>query len=299
LPSNRVFPEDVKPKLFVQTLENNDKATESEPAEHLNSVTAQFRLAARRFLPQGLRRPLGTLVGKLDKFLVRPAQGLLFDLKGGRFHTDGCTFTVPKDVTSRSYRSCFLRGDYEQDERDLIRRWIQPDDRVLELGACLGIVSCVTNKLLLDKSAHVVVEANPFCIATLYRNKEINGSGFLIEHCAVGNQPEVIFYLHPVYIVGGTAQRPSNRPVRLPAKSLARLERERGPFTALIIDIEGGEGEVFEASVDLLKRYRLVVAELHDWAIGAGGVERCRQVLRESGLEFAGRAGITEAWRRP
>jgi hypothetical protein len=41
--------------------------------------------------------------------------------------------------------------------------------------------------------------------------------------------------------VGGTSQRSTNRPVRLPAKSLRQLEQERGPFTALIIDIEGSE----------------------------------------------------------
>jgi FkbM family methyltransferase len=240
----------------------------------------------------------GSLAGRINEVLVRPLGGLLFDLKGGQFQADGCTFTVPKDVTSRSYRSCFLWDTYEQEERGLIRQWVRPDDRVIELGACLRIVSCVTNSLLTDKARHVVVEANPFCIPAIYRNRALNQAGFLVEHCAVANQPEVTFYLHPVYIVGGTVQRATNRPVRLPAKSLRQLEQEHGPFTALIIDIEGSELEVFEASRDLLQRYRLVIVELHDWAIGAAGVERCRRILDECGLKFMGRAGITEAWQR-
>jgi FkbM family methyltransferase len=258
----------------------------------------QIRIAARRYLSPGLRKPLGRLAGKFDETVWQRVQGFYFDLKGAYFHADGCKFAIPKDLTSMRYRSCFIRGTYEHEERDLIRRFVKPDDRVLELGACLGIVSCVTNKLLSDKSAHVVVEANPFCIPAIHRNRELNGSGFLVEHCAVGIKPEVTFYLHPEYIVGGTAQKPSNRPVRLPAKSLRRLEQERGPFTTLIIDIEGGEQETFEASADLLKGYRLVIAELHEWAIGVAGVERCRQVLRDAGLEFAARTGITEAWHR-
>jgi len=98
--------------------------------------------------------------------------------------------------------------------------------------------------------------------------------------------------------VGGTSQRASNRPVRLPAKSLRQLERERGPFTTLIIDVEGSELEVFEDSRDLLQKYRLVIAELHDWAIGREGVEHCRQILRTSGLECVGQVGLTEAWER-
>jgi hypothetical protein len=51
--------------------------------------------------------------------------------------------------------------------------------------------------------------------------------------------------------------------------------------------------------MDLLKQFRIVIVELHDWAIGEAGVERCRQMLLDSGLCFAGRAGITEVWRRP
>jgi FkbM family methyltransferase len=257
-----------------------------------------LRRLARRCLPPALRKPLGNLAEPFNRILLRPLLGLIFDLKGGRFQADGCTFTVPKDVTSRSYRSCFLRGDYEQEERELIRKWLRPDDSVLEFGACLGIVSCSTNRLLTDKSRHVVVEANPFCIATIYRNRELNQSGFLVEHCAISNEPEVVFYLHPVYIVGGTTQRASNRPVRLPAKSFRQLDQERGPFTALIIDIEGSELDVFEASLDVLKRYRLVVVELHDFAIGAAGVERCREILRDCGLKLAGSSGTTEAWQR-
>jgi FkbM family methyltransferase len=258
----------------------------------------QLRQTARKMLPEGLRKPLGAFAGKFKENLLQPLEGLIFDLKGGRFQADGCSFVIPRDVTTRKYRSCFLDSSYERDERELIQRWLRPDDRVLELGACLGIVSCVTNKLLTDKSHHVVVEANPFCISTLYRNKELNQAGFLIEHCAVGNGPEVTFYLHPVYIVGGTSQRATNRPVRLPAKSLRQLEKERGPFTALIIDVEGSEREVFADSIDLLRQYRLVVVELHEFAIGADGVQRCRDILRDCGLQFAGSAGITEAWER-
>jgi FkbM family methyltransferase len=254
----------------------------------------RIRRAARQHLPPEIRKPLGTLIGNLYCWLF----GLIFDMKGGRFRTDGCVFAIPKDVTSMAYRSCFITGDYEREERELIRRWIQPDDRVIELGACLGIVSCTTNKLLRDNTKHVVVEGNPFCIPSLYRNKELNQCGFLIEHCAVDTRPEVTFYVHPNYIVGGSSQRASDRPFRIPAKSLRQLEQERGPFTALIIDVEGSEREVFEDSKELLKRYRLVIAELHPWAIGEDGVERCQQILRESGLEKVGEVGITEAWLR-
>jgi FkbM family methyltransferase len=258
----------------------------------------QLRNAARKYLPGTIRRPLGHIAGKLDHRILQPLQGLLFDLRGGLFRVDGCTFIVPRELTTRSYRVCFWQGTYEKEERELVRRWIQPSDSVLELGACLGIVSCVTNKLLAEKSRHVVVEANPLCIPTLTRNKELNHAGFRVEHCAVGKPPEITFYLHPTYIVGGNAQRATSRPVRVPSKALLEFENESGPFTGLIMDIEGGELEVLEQSSDLLKQLRIIIIELHQFAIGTEGVEKCRDILRNSGLKRVDSCGLTEVWQR-
>ena len=229
---------------------------------------------------------------------MRPILGFWFDLTGGRFKADGCVFVIPKDLTSMAYRSCFVTQEYEADERELIRSLVLPDDQVLELGACLGIVSCVTNKILHDKSRHVVVEGNPFCIPSLHRNRALNQCGFLIENCAASTQPEAEFYLHPVYIVGGSTQRPTDLKVRVPTRSLLELHERYGPFSVLIIDVEGSELDLFEASRDVLRHYRLVIVELHDWAIGESGVKRCQQLLTELGFHRVGQAGITEAWRR-
>jgi FkbM family methyltransferase len=258
----------------------------------------KIRQLARRYLPESIRKRLGTASGKFDQTIIAPIQGLIFDLSGGRFHADGCEFIIPTDITSRSYRSCFLKGDYEAEERELIRKFLRPTDVVLELGACLSIVSCVTNNILADKSRHVVVEGNPFCIPAIHRNRELNQAGFLVENAVVSNERELTFYLHPTYVVGGTTQRETSRPVRVPARSLAELEARHGPFTALIMDIEGSELEIFDLSIEILKRYRLVIVELHAWAIGETGVERCREILATAGLLLQQCAGITEVWQR-
>ena len=258
-----------------------------------------IRSLARRMLPDRFRKPLGNLLGPVEHHVVRPVEGLIFDLRGGMFRADGCTFAIPRHLTTRAYRACFLRGDYEEEERELIKKFLRPEDTVLEFGACLGVVSCVTNQLLRDRSRHVVVEANPNVVPSLYKNRALNGAKFLIEHCAVSNQTEETFYLHPVYIVGGTSQRQTEHAVRLPGRSWRELDGRYGPFNTLIIDIEGSELEVFEASRDLLQKYRLVIAELHPWAIGEAGVQRCRDILTEAGLVYQDRAGITEAWQRP
>jgi FkbM family methyltransferase len=258
-----------------------------------------IRQFARRCFPDAIRKPLGSAAGRFDEAVVKRIQGLIFDLSGGRFKTDGCAFIIPKDQTSLAYRSSFLSGNYEVEDLEVVRACIQPADRVIELGACLGIVSCVTNKMLADKSRHVVVEANPFCIPALHRNRDLNQCGFLIENCAVSLQREVTFHVNPAVIVGSSLQRKTDLPVRVPARSLAELEARHGPFTALIMDIEGAELETFENSRELLRCYRLVIVELHDWALGDTGLKRCRDILTEAGLQLHQRREWVEAWRRP
>lgn len=258
----------------------------------------RLRQTARRYLPAPIRKPIGSASGWLYAVVIQWILGAWFDLRGGQFRADRCTFIIPKDITSRAYRACFVNGSYEAEERELIRSFVRPADTVLELGACLGIVSCITNKLLTDQTRHVVVEGNPFCIPAIHRNRSRNQCGFLVENCAVSNSPDATFYLHPVYVVGGTTQRKTDLPIRVPARSLADLDSRHGPFTALIMDIEGSELEIFSVSAEILKRYRLVIVELHPWAIGEAGVERCRETLAAAGLKFQRRAGITEAWQR-
>jgi FkbM family methyltransferase len=259
---------------------------------------SKLRQLGRDWLPNVIGKPLGSAAGWFYGTVVRWVQGALFDLRGGRFHVDGCEIDVPKDLTSRSYRSCFLTGEYEAEECALVREFVQPGDTVLELGACMGVVSCVTNKRLRDKTRHAVVEGNPRLIPTLQRSRELNACGFIIENCAASNEPEVTFFLHPVYIVGGSTQRESKDSVRIPGRSWRDLDRKYGPFTTLIMDVEGSELEVLEGSRELTFRYRLVIAELHEWAIGSEKVERCRELLRNGGLQFVGSTGITEVWRR-
>jgi FkbM family methyltransferase len=258
----------------------------------------RFRKLARRHLPPGLRRPLGILAGFADHHVIHPLAGLWFDLSGGRFRTDGCEFEIPRKITSRSYRATFVLGNYEEDERELIRKFLKPEDSVLEFGACMGIVSCVTNKLLRDKSRHVVVEANPMLIPTIHRNREINRCGFLVENCAGSNQRELTFYLHPLFVVGGTYQRESGREVRVPGRSILELNERYGPFTTLIMDVEGAELDLLQGSSSLLQQFRLIILETHAWAIGEGGVQLCREILTAAGLTLQERAGATEAWLR-
>jgi len=56
---------------------------------------------------------------------------------------------------------------------------------VLELGGCLGVLSCTINKRLGDPTKHVVLEANPALIPYLRGNREINRAAFIVTNSVV------------------------------------------------------------------------------------------------------------------
>ena len=86
-----------------------------------------------------LRRLLSQFSGRY----IRPIIGLVFDLSGAVYRVDGCRFEIPTHLTDRNYRSAFVLGEYEAAERRLIRQFLRADDRVIESGGCVGVLSCL------------------------------------------------------------------------------------------------------------------------------------------------------------
>ena len=259
---------------------------------------SEFRSAIGALFAKPVRNFLGIKFIWTYEHCFRPVLGFIFDLMGARFRVNGCTIKVPKHLTTRTYRGCFMIDDYEAGERALVREFVRPDDSVLELGSCIGAVSCVTNRLLADKSRHVVVEANPKLIPCITENRDINQCGFTILNMAASTEKSVTFYLHDEFIVGGTAQRPSSQPVTLEGITLDELDALYGPFSVLIMDIEGAETEIIPPSLEFLKKCRLVIWETHDWACGTEATKKCRDALSLAGLKYAKAAEDSEAWIR-
>src|ERR1700722_292714 len=209
--------------------------------------------------PRSDRRPfcsrLRSLAGHFSGRFIRPVIGFGFDLTGAIYKVDGCRFKIPVHLTDRNYRSAFVFGEYESGERKLIRRFLQADDRVIELGGCIGVLSCLVNARLKSRAHHLVVEANPELIPLLKHHRELNQACFEIEECAVSNESEVTFSVHRLMTHSGIFADAARR-IQVQGRSLAELHHSHGPFNALMIDIEGSELEVLRSSWRLLTEYR-------------------------------------------
>lgn len=207
---------------------------------------------------------------------------------------DGCTFTLEM-IPANSIKVSLLKQRYERFERYAVLNYLQPEYPVVELGACLGVVACVTNRQLKNPSKHVVVEANPQVIPVLRKNRELNGCQFEILNMAIAyDQPTVSFSPSPD--PRGTTLRKSDHQwlegpqVTVPATGLGKIVEDRGfDYFTLICDIEGHEYELVRREAKVLNRVKTIIIETHGRMIGE---DKNRELL--AALEAMGFRTIAE-----
>ncbi len=192
-----------------------------------------------------------------------------------------------------------LFGGYEKHERKLIKKYLDKNDSVLELGACIGVVALTINKILTDKTKQVSVEPNPQMLPFLTINRKCNGGKFVIETCIVSKLPEVTFFIGGTAFLGSSTLGGGQKTL-IKGKTLNDLVSEYFDFTALIMDIEGGELDFFK-SFDLKNsKIRLIVWETHckPHMLSEKELHECYDLLINQGYKFIEKSGDVEAWNR-
>jgi FkbM family methyltransferase len=180
----------------------------------------------------------------------------------------GYKFTVPKKYATPNILKRFENKTYESDEITLIDLYVKPHNIVLELGACLGITSVITNKILHNNKNHVVVEANTELIDNLIKVKELNKCEYKVENCIVSKVNKK-FYIYNKVVAGSAHRQDSRETGRteliVPCISLPQLSKKHGLlFDTLIIDIEGGEYElIYQHQKYIRENVKLIIVELH------------------------------------
>lgn len=145
----------------------------------------------------------------------------------------------------------------EKAEQDLAEKYIHETDVCLELGARYGSVSCKTNKKLLNRHLHVVVEPDKTVWKALEKNKKINNCQFKIVKGFISAQKLGL---------NGTGYATTNfrdESSDIPIYSLADIQRTYNiaKFTALIVDCEGCMETFLNENEIILKDLRLVMFE--------------------------------------
>lgn len=239
-------------------------------------------------------------ISKTIKYRSLRAGGALFDRYVREYRHRGLRFEIPRELSTPEFRARFLFHRYEVHEQALAKRHIGSDATVLELGGCLGVVSCVVNRRLSDPRRHVVFEAHPLIVPFLEANRARNGCQFQVRQQIISHAPKARFYRRDPSIAGSSTVRIGRLAIDVPTATIEQIEQESGfRFDSLVIDIEGGEREFFAENMDFVARLRVVIVELHPHIIGHAACDTIRDSFVAAGLVLAERRGHVEAWLRP
>ncbi len=206
--------------------------------------------------------------------------------------TYGIRVPVVAPIINDRMRGVIESGRYERNEVRLLERIVTPDDRVLELGAGVGVVStAAARKIGADRVT--TIEANPDLIPLIRETHRLNAvEGIRLIHgvgLSAPEVPELPFYLRENFWASSLDWRRQDRratglrTVSVPTIDLNSLMAEVAP-TILVMDIEGGELELLDA-LDL-RSVRAVIMEFHPRVYGQAGVSRIFDNLRIAGLAY-------------
>ena len=202
-----------------------------------------------------------------------------------------------RPIASRLVRNLVFKGIYESDERRLLSSLCEPEDRVLEIGAGIGVIGLVAARLC-PRGAVVSYEANPRMRAVIEANYALNPVVPEIVMMPITLEGgDVTFNLSEDIISSSSLER-SDGPtssVALPSRSLAEAVALHRP-NVLVMDIEGYE-EILLTRGDLEGIGKLLV-EFHPHVTGAQTVNRVQAHVESLGFRETGRSGNNVAYRR-
>jgi FkbM family methyltransferase len=206
---------------------------------------------------------------------------------------DQCRFSL-KEIVDVATRIELIRKTYEAPERQAVARYLPRALPAVELGGSMGVVACVTNKLLKDRKAHVVVEANPLAIPYLEHSRQLNRCQFEIVNRAIAYGAESITFRPSTDLAGGSITRAGDQsPVTVKTVALGELVHDRGfKRFSLVCDIEGLEYDLVCQEADVLKNADTIIMETHARFIGEEKLRMMMTKLEELGFKVVEEIGF-------
>ncbi|UJH69044.1 FkbM family methyltransferase [Allomuricauda sp. SCSIO 65647] len=203
-------------------------------------------------------------------------------------------------MTDHKFRGRFVFNAYEREEAKYLTTHLDPNAKILELGSCLGYISCLTNKLISNKSDHVVLEANPKLIPWIEKNKKENTCSFSIENRIISKDTSNTFFIHDL-IVGGSTKRVTGEKVEIEGSSIEELQKKYNlEFDTLIMDIEGGELDFFRNFQSSVKNFKAIFFEIHPFAeiLTKDEASECEEILLSLGFTKTLSDNNFQVWKK-
>ena len=225
--------------------------------------------------------------------------GKFIGRRGAVARLDGCRFTLDAPEVSDDLRYLLLSGKHERPERILVKKYVNADLPLVELGGALGVVACVANNLLTRPEQHVVVEANPALIPILRGNRDRNGCRFTVLNRAIGYDRSVIRLYVNANVLISSVHGTTQDPVDVPATTLRQILDDHGfRRCTLICDIEGAEVELVRREARTLSTcVETLIMEVHDRLVGDEESAALLETLEQAGFRVIERTWDSVAYR--
>lgn len=208
-------------------------------------------------------------------------------MQGETYEIDGLTLHVPSVQMGKGVRKALREGRYEHSERALAKACLRPGDRVLELGAGLGLTAMLAAQIVGPESV-TAVEANPNTIPVIRENFALNGmEGIRLIHGAVVPQdmdgsPVELNLAGEFWgssLIENEARK--QRQVSVPGLGFTRLIEESNA-SVVTMDVEGTEIVLFDDP--LPESVRGLVIEIHPAIYGRDALAPMQRAIAASGL---------------
>lgn len=191
---------------------------------------------------------------------------------------------VPEIITPRIERQMRM-GNYEGGECSAARKYVRAGDRVLDLGAGVGLVASAIAKIKGVEKV-VSIEANAGLMDLIEETHRINDINIVETRngvVATESRDDIPFYIRGHFWASSMEpdSRPYAREVKMKAYALRELIAELRP-TVIVADIEGAELEVFD-DIDL-SCVRTIIIEVHPLVYGDEGQRKLLKYFDEQGF---------------
>ncbi|HYK37106.1 FkbM family methyltransferase [Alloacidobacterium sp.] len=204
---------------------------------------------------------------------------------------DGCVIDMKRLPDSQT-KIDLAKKAYEVAERTLIPKYLDRRLPVIEFGGCIGVIACITNRLLENPERHVVVEANPLALPLLKETREGNQCTFEILNKAIAYGVPVVTFRPTSNLCANSLRENGGEEsyVHIPATTLRKIvdERKFESFN-LICDIEGHEYDLVLNEPNVLQKATTIILETHARLIGDAKNAQLLDNLANLGFEIINR----------
>lgn len=209
-------------------------------------------------------------------------------VKPRTIRVQGITISTDPKIVTKAIQKALYRDKYEDHEQRLVKKAVLPGDKVLEIGAGIGLISLCCSRIC-GAEAVLSYEANPIAASALRHNFSLNGMTPNVRVRAMAKVAGPIgFYINDNIFSSSLIERERTALNQVEADAMSAVLSEFQP-NVLVIDVEGAELDLLPEIIG--SGVQKIIAELHPHIVGEEAINGLLGQLHQAGFTVRERSG--------